>query len=229
MQESIRFDIISIVPAIFESVFNTSIIKIAQQKGIAKIYTHDLHKYSKDPHGHVDDYPYGGGAGMLIKCEPMFDCIEALKAERNYDEVIFFCPDGKMLTQTDSNEISMMRNVMIICGHYKGIDQRIRDVHITREISIGDFVLSGGEIPAMVLVDSVVRLLPKVLGDSASALDDSFMDGILEAPQYTRPANFRDMEVPKELLSGNPKTISEWQQKKAVEKTQLLRPDLLDD
>jgi tRNA (guanine37-N1)-methyltransferase len=177
----------------------------------------------------VDDYPYGGGAGMLIKCEPMFDCIEALKAERNYDEVIFFCPDGKMLTQTDSNEISMMQNVMIICGHYKGIDQRIRDVHVTREISIGDFVLSGGEIPAMVLVDSVVRLLPKVLGDSASALDDSFMDGILEAPQYTRPANFRDMEVPKELLSGNPKTISEWQQKKAVEKTQLLRPDLLDD
>lgn len=228
MSELIRIDIISAIPDIFTSFLSTSIIRIAQEKGLAKIVIHDLHKYADNKFGHIDDYPYGGGAGMLIMCEPIFKCIEELNSQRDYDEIIYTAPEGKILNQSTSNELSLKRNIIILCGHYKGIDQRVRDTLITREISLGDFVLSGGELPAMTITDSIIRLLPNVLGDVVSALDDSFMDGIFEAPQYTRPANFRGMEVPEILLSGDPKKISVWQEKESISKTQRLRPDLLD-
>ncbi|MCX6147905.1 MAG: tRNA (guanosine(37)-N1)-methyltransferase TrmD [Candidatus Kapabacteria bacterium] len=228
LSELIRIDIISAIPDIFDSFLSTSIVKIAQEKGLAKIVIHDLHKFADNKFGHIDDYPYGGAAGMLIMCEPIFKCIEKLKSERNYDDIIYTAPEGKVLNQSIANELSLKQNLIILCGHYKGIDQRVRDVLITREISIGDVVLSGGEIPAMTITDSVIRLLPNVLGDSTSALDDSFMDGIFEAPQYTRPSNYKGMEVPEVLLSGDPKKISAWQEKESILKTQKLRPDLLD-
>lgn len=228
LSELIRIDIISAIPDIFDSFLSTSIVKIAQEKGLAKIVIHDLHKFADNKFGHIDDYPYGGAAGMLIMCEPIFKCIEKLKAERDYDDIIYTAPEGKVLNQSIANELSLKRNLIILCGHYKGIDQRVRDVLITREISIGDVVLSGGEIPAMAITDAVIRLLPNVLGDSTSALDDSFMDGIFEAPQYTRPSNYKGMEVPEVLLSGDPKKISAWQEKESFLKTQKLRPDLLD-
>jgi len=225
----LRIDIISTLPDVFESVFSTGIIRIAQEKALAEIVIHNLHDYSKDKYGHVDDTPYGGGAGMLIMCEPVFDCVEKLKSEREFDEIIYLTADGEQFKQSTANELSLKNNIIIICGRYKGIDQRIRDRLVTREISIGDYVLSGAEIPAMILVDSVVRLLPGALGDAESALDDSFQDGLLEPPYYTRPENFRGMKVPDVLLSGNHKKIKEWRMEKAKEKTEKRRPDLLDD
>ncbi len=224
-----RIDIISAVPEMFSSVLNTSILFNAQKKGIVEMELHNLHNYALDKFKHIDDYPFGGGAGMLIKCQPIFDCIEKLQKERNYDEIIFMTPDAPVLTQTKSNQLSLAENIIILAGHYKGIDQRVRDELITSEISIGDYVLSGGELPALVLIDSIVRLLPGAIGDSESALDDSFMDGLLEPPQYTRPAEFRGMKVPEILLSGHHQKIAEWQEKMALEKTKKIRPDLLEN
>lgn len=222
-----RFDLLSAVPETFHSVINSSIIKRAIDKGKVEIVIHNLHDYADNKFGHIDDYPYGGGSGMLLQCEPVFKCIDKLISENKYDEIIYMSADGKTLNQTISNEISLKENIIIICGHYKGIDQRIRDYYKTTEISIGDFILTGGELPALVLVDSVIRLIPGVIGDGASALDDSFMDGLLEPPQYTRPFEFRGMTVPDVLLSGNPKLINEWQQKEAYNKTKVRRPDLI--
>lgn len=225
----IRIDIITAFPNMFESVLNTSMVKIAREKGIAKIYRHNLHDYSEDRYRHIDDEPFGGGAGMIIECLPVFKCIEKLKSEREYDEIIYTTADGIPYNQSTANELSLMKNIIILAGHYKGIDQRIRDTLITREISIGDYVLSGGELPAMVLVDSIVRLLPGVLGDAESSLEDSFQQGLLEPPYYTRPADFRGMKVPDVLLGGNHKEIQEWRMEKAYKKTKERRPDLLDE
>lgn len=222
-----RIDILSAIPESMESIISTSIIRIAREKNLVEIVLHNLHEYATDKYRHIDDYPFGGGAGMLIKCQPLFDCIEKLLAERNYDDIIFMCADGNVLKQSDSNELSLKENLMIIAGHYKGIDQRVRDKFVTKEISIGDFVLSGGELPALVLVDSIVRLIPGVIGDAESALEDSFMNGLLEAPQYTRPADFRGMKVPDVLLSGNHAEIKKWREYQAFEKTKNRRPDLL--
>jgi len=222
-----RIDIISAVPDLMTSFINNSILFNAQKNKICEIYLHNLHDYALNKFKHIDDYPFGGAAGMLIKCQPLFDCIEKLKSERNYDEVIFMTPDAPLLTQSKVNELSLNENILIIAGHYKGIDQRVRDVHVTCELSIGDYVLSGGELPAVVLTDAIVRLLPGAIGDSASALDDSLMDGLLEAPQYTRPADFRGLKVPEILLSGHHKRISQWQQEQSLEKTKRVRPDLL--
>lgn len=222
-----RFDILSSVPEIFQSVFSSSIIKRAIEKQKVEINIHNLHHYADNKFGHIDDYPYGGAAGMLLQCEPIFKCIDKLLEQNTYQEIIYMSADGKTLNQNISNELSLKENIIIICGHYKGIDQRIRDYYKTTEISIGDFVLTGGELPAMVLVDSVTRLIPGVISNASSALDDSFMDGLLEPPQYTRPSEFRGMKVPAELLSGNPKIITAWQQEQSLKKTQERRPDLI--
>lgn len=225
----IRIDIVTAFPDMFECVLNTSMVKIAREKGIAEIYHHNLHDHSEDKYRHIDDEPFGGGAGMIIECLPVFKCIEKLMSERNYDEIIYTTADGITYDQSTANELSLMKNIIILAGHYKGIDQRIRDVLITREISIGDYVLSGGELPAMVLVDSIVRLLPGVLGDAESSLEDSFQQGLLEPPYYTRPADFRGMKVPDVLLGGNHKEIQEWRLEQAYKKTKERRPDLFDE
>jgi len=227
MEEKIRIDIISAVPEIFDSFLSTSIVKIAQEKGLVKIFVHNLHKYSSDKFGHIDDTPYGGGSGMVIQCEPVFKCIEELKSQRNYDEVIYLTADGVLFNQSIANELSLKRNLILLCGHYKGIDQRIRDSLVTKEISIGDFILTGGELPAMIVVDSIVRLVPGVLGDPQSIFEDSFQDGLLEPPIYTKPAEFRGMKVPDVLLSGDHKKISQWRLEQSLKKTQERRPDLL--
>jgi tRNA (guanine37-N1)-methyltransferase len=211
-----------------ESYINGSIIKIARQKNLVEINLHNLHDYAIDKFKHIDDTPFGGGAGMLIKCQPIFDCIEKLLAERHYDEIIYMTADGEKLDQSLSNELSLKENIIILAGHYKGIDQRVRDYFVSKEISIGDFVLSGGELPALVLADSIVRIIPGVIGDAESALEDSFQNGLLEAPQYTRPADFRGMKVPDVLLSGNHAEIKKWRDAMALEKTKLRRPDLAD-
>jgi len=228
METMIRIDILSAVPEIMESAINASIIKNARDKGIAKIELHNLHDYADNKFRHIDDYPFGGAAGMLIKCQPVFDCINKLKSEREYDEIIFMTADGTTLTQSICNEISLKKNIIILAGHYKGIDQRIRDTFVTREISIGDFVLSGGELPAIVLADAVVRLLPGVLGDMSSALEDSFQDGMLEPPRYTRPAEYNGMKVPEVLLSGDPVKIRTWENEQSLLKTKERKPYLLD-
>lgn len=222
-----RFDIITVLPALLESPFAHSILQRAQTKGLSEIVVHNLRDYSNHKQKSVDDYQYGGGSGMVMTIEPFANCIEKLKTERDYDEVIFMTPDGVTLNQTIANELSGMGNILILCGHYKGIDQRIRDVFVTREISIGDFVLSGGELPAAVLVDSVVRLLPGVLNDGTSALSDSFQGELLDAPVYTRPADWKGHKVPDILLSGNEAKINEWRHDQALERTQKRRPDLL--
>jgi tRNA (guanine37-N1)-methyltransferase len=227
MEEKIRIDIISAVPEIFDSFLSTSIVKIAQEKGLVKIFVHNLHKYSSDKFGHIDDTPYGGGSGMVIQCEPVFKCIEELKSQRDYDEVIYLTADGVLFNQSIANELSLKRNLILLCGHYKGIDQRIRDSLVTKEISIGDFILTGGELPAMIVVDSIVRLVPGVLGDPQSIFEDSFQDGLLEPPIYTKPAEFRGMKVPDVLLSGDHKKISQWRLEQSLKKTQERRPDLL--
>lgn len=223
----LRIDIISAVPESFDSFINASIVKKARENNKAEIIIHNLHDYSENQWGHIDDYPFGGGAGMLIKCEPVFRIIEKLKSERNYDEIIYTAPDGDRLDQKTANKLSLSQNLIILAGHYKGVDQRIRDTLITKEISVGDYVLSGGELPALVITDAIVRLLPGVLGNMESALEDSFQDDMLEPPQYTRPEIYRDMEVPKVLLSGNHKEIQQWQYEQAFERTKKLRPDLL--
>jgi tRNA (guanine37-N1)-methyltransferase len=224
-----RFDIITVLPALLESPFAHSILQRAQKKGLAEIVVHNLRDYSTNKHKNVDDYPYGGGSGMVMSIEPFAACIEKLKGEREYDEVIFMSPDGEVLSQSIANHLSSKKNIIILAGHYKGIDQRIRDIFVTREISIGDYVLSGGELPAAVLVDAVVRLIPGVLSDETSALSDSFQGELLDAPIYTRPADWKGHKVPDVLLSGNPAKIDAWRDEQALERTKQRRPDLLKD
>ncbi len=221
-----RIDIISAVPQLLDSPLNHSIVGNAQENGHVEIRLHDLRDYSDDKHNKVDDYPYGGGAGMVLTPQPIFSCIEKLKSEREYDEIIFTAPDGEKFDQKAANELSIQQNLLILCGHYKGVDQRVRDALITREFSIGDYVLSGGELPALVITDAVVRLLPGVLGDAESALNDSFQDGLLEGPVYTRPAEFRGMKVPDVLRSGDHQKVDQWRHEQALERTKQRRPDI---
>jgi tRNA (guanine37-N1)-methyltransferase len=223
-----RIDILTIFPEMFEGFLSHSILKRAQAKKKVKIFLHDIREYSTSKHKNVDDYPFGGKAGMVMMIEPIANCIETLKKKRKYDEIIYTSPDGELLTQGLANQLSLCKNLMILCGHYKGIDERIREHLITREISIGDYVLSGGEIPAAVLTDAVVRLLPGVLNDETSALSDSFQDGLVSPPVYTRPAEFRGWKVPEILLSGNDKEIVAWRHEKSLERTKARRPGLLD-
>jgi tRNA (guanine-N(1)-)-methyltransferase len=222
-----RIDIISVLPEILEGFINESIIARARKKGLVEIHLHNLRDYTSDKWRRVDDYPYGGFAGMVMQCEPIDRCISALKAEREYDDVIYVSPDGEQFDQRMANEMSMQGNLIILCGHYKGIDQRVRDHLITREISVGDFVLTGGELPAAVITDAIVRLIPGAISDDQSALSDCFQDDLLAAPIYTRPANYKGWTVPEILLSGNEAKIKQWEMDQAIERTQRLRPDLL--
>lgn len=224
-----RIDILTIFPEMFEGPFNHSIIKRAVKKGHAEIYIHNIRDYSNSKHKNVDDYPFGFSSGMVMMVQPIADCIEKLQSERNYDEVIFLTPDGEVLNQQVANQLSLKRNIILLCGHYKGIDERIREKYITHEISIGDYVLSGGELAAAVVTDSIIRLIPGVLNDETSALSDSFQDGLLSPPVYTRPAEYMGMKVPDVLLSGNEKEIKKWNYKQALERTKKRRPDLLSD
>jgi len=221
-----NIDIITIFPEIIEHLFNYSIIKNAEDKKIITVNIHNLRDYATNKYRQVDDYQYGGEAGMVIMIEPVDRCLTALKEKNNYDEIIYMSPDGDLLTQKMANSLSLLNNIIIICGHYKGIDQRIRDHLITKEISIGEYVLTGGELPAAVLCDSIIRLIPSVLNDETSALTDSFQDNLLSTPVYTRPANYKGFKVPDILLSGDTKKIKEWNINKALEKTKLKRPDL---
>jgi tRNA (guanine37-N1)-methyltransferase len=222
-----RIDIISAVPNLLDSFFNFSIIANAIKNNIAEVFIHDLHDYSVNKHKKIDDYPYGGSKGMVLTCQPIFDCINKLKSERNYDEIIYTSADGSVYDQKKANSLSLLKNIIILCGHYKGVDQRVRDTLITSEISLGNYVLTGGELAASIIADSVIRLIPGAMGDSESALSDSFMDDLLEGPIYTRPSEFNNQKVPEILLSGNHKLINEWNLKQSVEKTKLKRPDLL--
>ena len=222
----LRIDIISAVPDMLYSPVENSIMKRAQEKGLVEIHIHNLHDYANNPYKHIDDTPFGGGAGMIIQCEPVFACIEQLLSERSYDQVIYTSPDGKVFNQGMANDLSLGKNIIILAGHYKGIDQRIRERLITLEISIGDVVLSGGELPALMIADAITRLIPGVLGDAESLLSDAFMDDLLDCPHYTRPAVFRDMEVPEVLRSGNHANIEKWRLEQSIEKTKKLRPDL---
>ena len=222
-----RIDILTVVPELLESPLSHSIVGRAIKKGLVDIQVHNLRKYGIGPRKNVDDYSYGGDAGMVMRIEPVYDMIQELSAERHYDEVIFLSPDGERLTQAISNELSLKENIILLCGHYKGIDHRIREHLVTREISVGDYVVSGGEIPAALLADSIVRLIPGALTDETSALSDSFQDGLLSAPVYTRPAEFNGWKVPDVLLSGNPKLIETWQDEQALERTKRLRPELI--
>jgi len=224
---SIRVDILSAVPKLLTSPLNESIIKIAQEKKLAEIVVHDLRTFTHDKHHTLDEPPYGGGAGMIMKPEPIFECIESLKAERSYDEIIYVTADGHRFDQKIANELSLKSNLIILCGHYKGIDERVRTSLITREISIGDYVLTGGELAALVVTDAVVRLIPGVIGDGESALNDSFQDGLLDNPHYTRPAEFRGMKVPTVLLSGNHKEIDAWREDERLKRTASRREDLM--
>ncbi len=223
-----RIDIITVVPELLASPLNESILKRAQQKGLVEIVVHNLRDYTFDRYRQVDDYPFGGEAGMVMKPDPIFRCIEQLKSERAYDEVIYTSPDGIQYNQHEVNRLSTLENIIILCGHYKGIDYRVREHLITLEISVGDYVLTGGELAAAIIADSVVRVIPGAIGDEASALTDSFQDNLLAPPVYTRPADFRGWRVPDVLLSGNPKEIAKWQEEQAFERTERLRPDLLD-
>ena len=222
-----RIDILSIFPEMFEGPFSHSIIKRAQEKGLAEIHIHDIRVYSKNKHKKVDDYPYGGGAGMVMMIDPIVSAIEDLKSKHKYDAIIFMTPDGEVFNQQTANHFSSFENILLLCGHYKGIDERIRENYITHEISIGDYVLSGGELAAIVVTDALIRLIPGVLGDETSALSDSFQDGLLSPPVYTRPFDFKGFKVPEILLSGNEKAIVEWKHQQALERTQKRRPDLL--
>ena len=222
-----RIDIISVQPKLMESPLSHSIVQRAKDKGIVEIVLHDLKQFGLGKYKQVDDTVYGGGAGMVIRCEPVFDCINALKAERTYDEIIYMCPDGETYNQGTANQLSLKKNIIILCGHYKGIDQRIRDEIITKEISIGDYVLSGGELAAVVVADSICRLIPGVISDEESALTDSFQDGLLAPPVYTRPADYNGLKVPEVLQSGHFAKIEEWREEQALKITQERRPDLL--
>ena len=223
-----RIDIISVVPELLESPLNRSILRRAQEKGLVEIVVHNLHDYAHDKRKTTDDYPFGGEAGMVMKCEPVFELIEKLQSERDYDEIIFTSPDGITYDQHEANRLSTLGNIIILCGHYKGIDFRIREHLITREISIGDYVLTGGELAAAIITDSVVRLIPGAIGDEESALTDCFQDDLLAPPVYTRPADFRGWKVPDVLLSGNFAEIEKWKEAQAYERTKQLRPDLLE-
>ena len=222
-----RIDIITVLPAMLEGFCNESILARAQKKGLAEIHLHNLRDYSADKWKRVDDYPYGGFAGMVMQCEPIDRCISALKAERDYDEVIFTSPDGEQFNQHVANDLSMKQNLIILCGHYKGIDHRIREHLITREISIGDYVLTGGELAAAVMADAIVRIVPGGISDEQSALSDCFQDDMLSAPIYTRPAEYKGWKVPDILLSGNEAKIKDWEMEQSYERTKRLRPDLL--
>ncbi|MCZ2085008.1 MULTISPECIES: tRNA (guanosine(37)-N1)-methyltransferase TrmD [unclassified Kaistella] len=224
-----RIDIISVLPELMESPFQTSILKRAMQKGLAEVHFHQLRDWSIGKHRQIDDEPYGGGAGMIMMIEPIDKCISELKAERNYDEVIYLTPDGETLNQKIANTLSIKKNLIFLCGHYKGIDQRVRELHITKEISIGDYVLTGGELAACVLADSIIRLLPGVLNDEQSALTDCFQDNLLSPPIYTRPSEYKGLKVPDILLSGNSKKIEEWEHDQALKNTLEKRPDLLQE
>ncbi|MFW5819710.1 MAG: tRNA (guanosine(37)-N1)-methyltransferase TrmD [Bacteroidota bacterium] len=224
-----RIDIITVLPELIENPLNHSIIKRAKDAGIVEIHLHNLRDYSTDRHRKVDDYPFSGGAGMVLQVEPIDRAISALKEKRNYDEIIFTSPDGEKFVQKTANKLSTLNSIIILCGHYKGVDQRVRDHLITMEISIGDYVMTGGELAAAVITDSVVRLLPGAISDESSALSDSFQDGLLSPPVYTRPSEYKGWKVPDILLSGNSKRIEEWKMQKAMERTIELRPDLLEE
>lgn len=224
-----RIDIISVVPELIKSPFEYSIIKRAVDKGIVEVHFHNLHDYSKNKYKQVDDYQFGGGSGMVMMIEPIDKCISQLKSERIYDEIIFMTPDAPTLNQSTANQLSLLNNIMILAGHFKGVDQRVRDLFITKEISIGDYVLSGGELGAAVLCDSIIRLIPGVLNDETSALSDSFQDNLLAPPVYTRPADYNGYKVPNILLSGNFAKIDEWRTEQSYKRTQQIRPDLLED
>ncbi len=223
-----RIDILTVVPEMIEGPLNCSILKRAQERGFVEIHVHNLRDYTTNKHRKVDDYPFGGEAGMVMQIQPVDACISALKEQRDYDEVIFTAPDGETFNQSMANQLSMKENIIILCGHYKGVDQRVRDNLITKEISVGDYVLTGGELPAAIIADSVVRLLPGVIGDEQSALSDSFQDNLLGAPVYSRPAEYKGWKVPDILLSGHQAKIDEWRYNQALERTKRLRPDLLE-
>ncbi len=224
-----RIDIITVLPDLLESPLNTSILKRAQEKGLVEINLHNLRDYSTNKQKSIDDSPFGGGAGMVMQIQPIADCIEKLKAERTYDEIIYMTPDGDTMKQGMVNTLSLKKNMIILAGHYKGIDERIRELFITKEISIGDFVLTGGELPAAILSDAIIRLIPGVINDETSALTDSFQDGLLAPPIYTRPEEYKGLKVPEILLGGNHKAIDQWREEKAFERTKDRRPDLLED
>src|SRR6056297_2636877 len=224
-----RIDILAVIPEMLEGPLNNSIIKKAQESGTATIKIHSLRNYSDNKHNRIDDYAYSAGAGMVLRVEPVYKAISDLKSQRKYDEIIYTSPDGEVFNQQQANQLSTYENIIILCGHYKGIDQRIRDHLITKEISIGDYVLTGGELAAAIITDSVIRLIPGAMGDETSALTDSFQDGLLAPPVYTRPADFNGWKVPDILLSGNDAAVEEWKMQQALERTKKLRPDLLDD
>lgn len=223
-----RIDILTLFPELFDSLNSFSIIEKAIKSDKVKIVSHNLRDYAENPR-HVDDSPYGGGAGMIIKIEPIDNCISKLKKENNYDEIIYLTPDGEILNQKESNYLSTKKNLILLCGHYKGVDHRVRDHLITKEISIGNYVLSGGELPAAILCDSIIRLIPGIIGDESSALSDSFQDNVISAPIYTRPANYKGLKVPDVLISGNQKEIEKWKDQESIERTKLLRPKLFDN
>jgi tRNA (guanine37-N1)-methyltransferase len=224
---SIRIDILSAVPKLLTSPLSESILKIAQEKKLAEIVVHDLRLFTHDKHHTLDESPYGGGAGMILKPEPIFECIESLTAQRTYDEIVYVTADGEPFTQKIANDLSLKSNIIILCGHYKGIDDRVRQSLVTRELSIGDYVLTGGELAALVIADAVVRVIPGVIGDGESALTDSFQDGMLDSPHYTRPPEYRGMKVPDVLLSGNHKDIAAWREEERRKKTEERREDLI--
>jgi tRNA (guanine37-N1)-methyltransferase len=224
-----RIDILTVLPELLQSPLSHSMMKRAQDRGVLQVQVHHLRQWAVNEYGQVDDYQYGGGAGMVMLCEPLVKAIESLQAERTYDEIIYLTPDGETLNQKMTNRLSLQQNLLLICGHYKGIDERVRQHLVTKEISIGDYVLSGGELAAAVVVDAIGRLLPGVLNDETSALTDSFQDNLLAPPVYTRPADFRGWKVPDVLLSGDPKKIDAWRYEQALERTRLRRPDLLDE
>ena len=224
-----KIDILTVLPELLESPFAHSILKRAKEKNLLEVNVHNLRQWAVNEYGQVDDYQYGGGAGMVMMCEPLANAIEQLSKEKKFDEIIYMTPDGEQLNQKMANQLSLKENLLIICGHYKGIDDRIRQHFITKEISIGDYVLSGGELPAAIVVDAIGRLIPGVLNDETSALFDSFQDNMLAPPVYTRPADFRDLKVPDVLLSGDPKKVDDWRNEQSLERTKERRPDLLND
>lgn len=224
-----RIDIITVIPELIQGFMQESIVGRAQKKGLVEIHIHNLRDYTLDKWRRVDDYPFGGFAGMVMQCEPIDRCISALTAERHYDQIIFTTPDGEQFNQPMANSLSLCENIIILCGHYKGIDYRIREHLITKEVSIGDYVLTGGELAAAVMADAIVRIVPGVIGDEQSALSDSFQDNLLAAPVYTRPADYKGWKVPEVLLSGNERKIKEWELQQSIERTQRLRPDLMAD
>src|SRR5690554_1878073 len=224
-----RIDIITVLPELLKSPFEASILKRAQEKGLVEIHVHNLRDFSTNKQKSVDDYAFGGGAGMVLQIQPIADCIESLKSERHYDEIIYMTPDGELFQQKTANQLSLMDNIIILAGHYKGIDERLRELYVTKEISVGDYVLTGGELPAAIVCDAIIRLIPGVISDETSALTDSFQDGLLSSPVYTRPEDYNGLKVPEVLLSGNHKLIEQWREDQAYLRTKKRRPDLLNN